>query len=77
MLVAHTRSRGVTLVELMIAVAVIAILALHLRGRVPVILNFTSGNQELLGACRTAQVGMVCTSIGWGCASFYPAAVTA
>ncbi len=42
--------------------AVIAILALHLRGRVPVILNFTSGNQELLGACRTAQVGMVCTS---------------
>ena len=42
--------------------AVTAILALHLRGRVPVILNFTSGSQELLGACRTAQVRTVCTS---------------
>ena len=42
--------------------AVIAILALHLRGRVPVILNFSVGSHELLGACRTAQVRTVCTS---------------
>lgn len=42
--------------------AVIAILALHLRGRIPVILNFSVGGHELLGACRTAQVRTVCTS---------------
>jgi acyl-[acyl-carrier-protein]-phospholipid O-acyltransferase/long-chain-fatty-acid--[acyl-carrier-protein] ligase len=31
-------------------------------GRVPVLLNFTAGSHDLLGACRTAQVGTVCTS---------------
>ncbi|HRD64948.1 MAG TPA: AMP-binding protein [Candidatus Competibacter sp.] len=44
------------------AAAVIAILALHLRGRVPVILNFSAGSNELLGACHTAQVRTVLTS---------------
>lgn len=44
------------------AAAVIAILALHLRGRVPVILNFTAGGHELLGACRTAHIRTVFTS---------------
>lgn len=44
------------------AAALVALLALHLRGRVSVILNFSAGGQELLGACRTAQVRTVCTS---------------
>jgi acyl-[acyl-carrier-protein]-phospholipid O-acyltransferase/long-chain-fatty-acid--[acyl-carrier-protein] ligase len=44
------------------AAAVVALLALHLRGQVPVLLNFTAGSHELLGACRTAQVRTVCTS---------------
>ncbi len=44
------------------AAAVIAILALHLRGRVPVILNFTAGVHELIGACHTAGARTVCTS---------------
>ncbi|MFZ1327162.1 MAG: AMP-binding protein, partial [Candidatus Contendobacter sp.] len=44
------------------AAITITFLALHLRGRVPVILNFSAGAQELLGACRTAQVRAVCTS---------------
>lgn len=44
------------------AAAVIGLLALHLRGRTPVVLNFTVGVQELAGACRTAEVRTVCTS---------------
>ncbi|MFZ1642034.1 MAG: AMP-binding protein [Candidatus Contendobacter sp.] len=44
------------------AATVIAILALHLRGRVPVILNFTAGVHELIGACHTAGARTVCTS---------------
>jgi len=44
------------------AALVVAFLALHLRGRVPVLLNFSTGGSELLGACRTAQVRTVCTS---------------
>ncbi len=44
------------------AAAVIALLALHLRGQVPVILNFTAGSHDLLAACRIAQVRTICTS---------------
>ncbi|MBL8258865.1 MAG: AMP-binding protein [Candidatus Competibacteraceae bacterium] len=44
------------------AAMVVAFLALHLRGRVPVILNFSAGSAELVGACDTAQVRTVCTS---------------
>ncbi|MFO1422441.1 MAG: AMP-binding protein [Candidatus Competibacteraceae bacterium] len=44
------------------AAAVIAFLALHLRGWTPVVLNFTVGAHELISACRTAQVRKVCTS---------------
>ncbi len=44
------------------AAAVIALLALHLRGRVPVILNFTVGSHELLCACHTARARTVLTS---------------
>ncbi len=44
------------------AAITVAFLALHLRGRVPVILNFSAGSQELIGACRTAQVRLVCTA---------------
>ncbi|MDS4029879.1 MAG: AMP-binding protein [Candidatus Contendobacter sp.] len=44
------------------AAAVIAFLALHLRGWTPVVLNFTVGAHELISACRTAQVRTVCTS---------------
>ena len=44
------------------ASAVIALLALHLRGRVPVLLNFTAGSHELISACHTAEVHTVCTS---------------
>jgi acyl-[acyl-carrier-protein]-phospholipid O-acyltransferase/long-chain-fatty-acid--[acyl-carrier-protein] ligase len=42
--------------------AVVALLALHLSGRVPVILNFTVGSRELLGACHTAQARTVLAS---------------
>ena len=44
------------------AAAVMAFIALHLRGRVPVILNFTAGSHELLSACHTAQARTVLTS---------------
>jgi len=44
------------------AAAVIGLVALHLRGQTPVVLNFTVGAHELIGACRTAQVQTVCTS---------------
>ncbi len=44
------------------AAALISLLALHLRGRIPVVLNFTAGSHELISACRTAEVGTVCTS---------------
>jgi acyl-[acyl-carrier-protein]-phospholipid O-acyltransferase/long-chain-fatty-acid--[acyl-carrier-protein] ligase len=42
--------------------AVVAFLALHLRGRVPVILNFTAGVRDLISACHTAQARTVLTS---------------
>ncbi|MCC6134984.1 MAG: AMP-binding protein [Candidatus Contendobacter sp.] len=42
--------------------ALIGLLALHLRGRVPVVLNFTAGSHELISACCTAEVRTVCTS---------------
>lgn len=41
---------------------VIAFLALHLQNRVPVILNFTMGTNDLLGACGTARIRTVCSS---------------
>ena len=44
------------------AATVIGLVALHLRGQTPVVLNFTVGVHELIGACRTAQVQTVCTS---------------
>jgi acyl-[acyl-carrier-protein]-phospholipid O-acyltransferase/long-chain-fatty-acid--[acyl-carrier-protein] ligase len=44
------------------AAALIGLLALHLRGRIPVVLNFTAGSHELISACRTAEVRTVCTS---------------
>ncbi len=44
------------------AAALISLLALHLRGRIPVVLNFTAGSHEWISACRTAEVGTVCTS---------------
>ena len=59
------------------AAAVIAILALHLRGRVPVILNFTAGSHELLGACRTARVRTICTSRAFVAAANLDAQVAA
>jgi acyl-[acyl-carrier-protein]-phospholipid O-acyltransferase/long-chain-fatty-acid--[acyl-carrier-protein] ligase len=42
--------------------AVIALLALQLRNRVPVFLNFTMGSDGLLGACRTARIRTICTA---------------
>jgi acyl-[acyl-carrier-protein]-phospholipid O-acyltransferase / long-chain-fatty-acid--[acyl-carrier-protein] ligase len=44
------------------AATVIAFLALHLRGRTPVLLNFTAGTPNLLSACRIAQVKTVLSS---------------
>lgn len=44
------------------AATVIAFLALHLRGRTPVLLNFTAGAPNLLSACRIAQVKTVLSS---------------
>lgn len=41
---------------------IIAFLALHLRGRTPVMLNFSGGSQDLISACDTAHVQTVCTS---------------
>ena len=41
---------------------VTAFLALHLRGWIPVILNFTAGIRDLLGTCHTARVGIILTS---------------
>jgi len=54
--------RNVALLLPNTAAAVIGLLALHLRGRVPVILNFTAGVHDLLSACRIAEVRTVCTS---------------
>ncbi len=59
------------------AAAIIAFLALHLRGRVPVILNFSAGSQELLGACHTAQIRTVCTSRAFVTAANLDAQLTA
>ena len=59
------------------AAAVISLLALHLRGRTPVVLNFTVGSHELLSACHTAQVRTVFTSRAFVAAANLEAAVTA
>jgi len=59
------------------AAAVISLLALHLRGRTPVVLNFTVGSHELLSACHTAQVRTVFTSRAFVAAANLDAAVTA
>ncbi|MFO7641077.1 MAG: AMP-binding protein [Candidatus Competibacteraceae bacterium] len=42
--------------------AIIAFLALHLRGRAPVFLNCAAGAPTLLSACRTAHIKTVITS---------------
>ncbi|WP_411816943.1 AMP-binding protein [Hyphococcus sp. DH-69] len=42
--------------------AVIALFALLSRGRVPAMLNFTSGSKNLLGACKAAQVSKIVTA---------------
>lgn len=42
--------------------AVIALFALLSRGRVPAMLNFTSGSKNLLAACRAAEVTKIVTS---------------
>lgn len=44
------------------AAVVVAFLALHLRGRTPVVLNFTAGIHDLISACHTAEVRTICTS---------------
>ena len=44
------------------AAAVVGLLALHLRGRTPVVLNFTAGIHDLISACHTAQARTVVTS---------------
>ncbi|HHW78520.1 MAG TPA: AMP-binding protein [Xanthomonadaceae bacterium] len=59
------------------AAAVIAFLALHLRGRTPVILNFTAGSHELLGACHTAQARTVLSSRAFVAAANLDAPVAA
>ena len=57
--------------------ALVALLALHLRGQVPVLLNFTAGSHDLLAACRTAQVRTVCTSRAFVAAAGLDAQVAA
>ena len=42
--------------------AVITLFALLSRGRVPAMLNFTSGAKNLLAACKAAQVGRIITA---------------
>lgn len=42
--------------------AVIAFFALHARGRVPAMLNYTMGPQSLVSACETARIRRVYTS---------------
>jgi len=59
------------------AAAVIALVALHLRGSVPVILNFTAGVHDLLSACRIARVRTVCTSRAFVVAASLDAQVAA
>ena len=59
------------------AAAVIALVALHLRGCVPVILNFTAGIHDLLSACRIAEVRTVCTSRAFVAAASLDAQVAA
>ncbi len=41
---------------------VVAFMALHLHGRVPAMLNFTAGTNNVLSACRTVQLRTVYTS---------------
>jgi acyl-[acyl-carrier-protein]-phospholipid O-acyltransferase/long-chain-fatty-acid--[acyl-carrier-protein] ligase len=57
--------------------AVISLLALHLRGWLPVVLNFTAGSHELLSACHTAQARTVLTSRVFVAAANLDAQVTA
>lgn len=42
--------------------AVVAFLGLQVIGRIPAMLNFSSGNETVLATCRTAQVRLVVTS---------------
>ena len=42
--------------------AIITLLALHTRGRVPAMLNFTSGARNLLAACETARISKIITA---------------
>lgn len=42
--------------------AIIALFALLSRGRVPAMLNFTSGSKNLLGACKVANVSKIVTA---------------
>jgi len=44
------------------AAAMIAFFAVLSRGRIPAMLNFTSGAQNLLAACRAAQVSRIVTA---------------
>ncbi|MDG4552728.1 MAG: AMP-binding protein [Candidatus Competibacter sp.] len=59
------------------AAAVVALLALHLRGQAPAILNFTAGDRNLLAACRIAQVRTVCTSRAFVAAASLDAQIAA
>ncbi|HOB63480.1 MAG TPA: AMP-binding protein [Candidatus Competibacteraceae bacterium] len=59
------------------AAAVIGLLALHLRGKTPVVLNFTVGAQELTSACHIAEVRTVCTSRAFVAAANLDAQVAA
>jgi acyl-[acyl-carrier-protein]-phospholipid O-acyltransferase / long-chain-fatty-acid--[acyl-carrier-protein] ligase len=44
------------------AAGLITFFALHAFGRVPVLLNFTSGSQSLLSACKTGHIKTILTS---------------
>ena len=41
---------------------VVTLFALHAYGRVPAMLNFSSGPQNIISACKTAEIGAVYTS---------------
>lgn len=58
-------------------VTLTSLLALHVRGRVPVMLNFTAGAQDLLSACRTAQIRTIYTSRAFVAAANLDAQVAA
>ena len=42
--------------------AVVTFFALHARGRIPAVLNFTVGSGPLVQACRSAGIRRICTS---------------